>query len=134
MDSKFDSTSRLRTLQGGWHADASIGGDNKGPDIVWSETIKKEARGIEDFDLGEVQAVEPHFVKTEKGVVKRETFYLPRVCAEAFDGSTLWFVVTSEHAETEFRRDTPPTEEEYAKYLFLDRHRYLLAYGRGITE
>ncbi len=78
--------------------------------------MKKEARGLDAFDLGEVHAVEPHYVKTQKGMLKRETFYLPRDLAEAFDGSTLWFRVAPGQAEAEFRRETPPTEEEYNKY------------------
>jgi len=84
--------------------------------IMWSETVKKEARGFNAFDLGEVQAVEPHYVKTKKGALNRETFYIPRDLAEAFDGSTLWFSVTPAQAETEFRRKRPPTEEEFARY------------------
>ncbi len=89
---------------------------NKSTTIMWSETLKKEARGLDTLDLGEVQAVEPYYVKTERGVLKRETFYLPRDLAEAFDGSTLWFGITAAQAEREFRRDVPPTEEEYMKY------------------
>jgi len=84
-------------------------------DIVWGQTIKKETRGLDAFDLGEVQAVAPHYVRTEKGLFNKETFYLPRDLAEVFDGSTLWFRIAPELAE-EFRRDAPPTEEEYARY------------------
>jgi len=84
-------------------------------DIVWSRTVKKESRGLDAFDFGEVQAVAPHYVKTEKGLFNKETFYLPRDLAEVFDGSTLWFRIAPERAE-EFRRETPPTGVEYAKY------------------
>ncbi len=72
--------------------------ENRGPAFLWSETIKKEARGLDAFDLGEVRAVRPKYVKTQKGVLRRETFYLPRELAEAFDGSTLWFRVAPEEA------------------------------------
>jgi hypothetical protein len=83
---------------------------------MWSQTIRKEAKGLDAFDLGEVQAVAPHYVKTEKGLFNKEIFYLPRDLAEVFDGSTLWFRIAQDQAEAEFRREAPPTAEEYAKY------------------
>ena len=83
---------------------------------MWSKAMKKEARGLEACDLGEVQAVEPHYVKTLRGrFLKRETFYLPRGLAEAFDGSTVWFRIEASEAE-EFKRSAPPSEKEYAMY------------------
>ena len=38
-------------------------------DIEWDEIIKKEARGINDADLGEVQEVTTNSVITKKGLV-----------------------------------------------------------------
>ena len=37
--------------------------------IPWDEVIKKEARGIDDYDLGEVQQVTSEHVITQKGIV-----------------------------------------------------------------
>jgi len=46
--------------------------------INWDEIIKKEARGIEDYDLGEVAAVEGETVVTKKGILDKDKFYLPK--------------------------------------------------------
>jgi len=62
-----------------------------------------------------VEAVEPHYVQTAKGLVQKEKFFLPRDLAVDFDGSTLWFNLEA-GVEDRFRRATPPTEEEYAIY------------------
>ena len=35
-------------------------------DFPWKETIKKEARGINDEDLGEVQEVQGNYVLVQK--------------------------------------------------------------------
>ena len=43
----------------------------------WEDIVKKEARGINDYDLGEVHEVEPEVVVTKKGVVDKDKFYLP---------------------------------------------------------
>jgi hypothetical protein len=72
--------------------------------INWDEAIKKEARGINDYDLGEVHAVEADTVVTKKGVLDKDKFYLPKNLVEAFDGNKLIFKVTKEDAQT-YRRD-----------------------------
>lgn len=68
--------------------------------IDWDNVIKKEARGINDFDLGEVQEVNSEQVITKKGIVDKERFYLPRNKVNRFDGDKLWFEVTKEDSET----------------------------------
>ena len=72
--------------------------------INWDEVIKKEARGIEDYDLGEVHEIQADIVVTKKGVVDKDKFYLPKNLVEAYDGHKLRFRVTKEEAQT-FRRD-----------------------------
>ena len=41
--------------------------DTPANEIPWDEIIKKEARGIDDADLGEVQEVNSDNVVTQKG-------------------------------------------------------------------
>ena len=68
--------------------------------IDWETVIKKEARGINEFDLGEVQEVNGEQVITKKGIVDKDKFYLPKSKANRFDGDKLWFEITKEDAET----------------------------------
>ncbi|MGB8101662.1 MAG: hypothetical protein WCE96_08295 [Nitrososphaeraceae archaeon] len=72
--------------------------------INWDEVIKKEARGTEDYDLGEVYEIQADTVVTKKGVLDKDKFYLPKNLVEAYDGHKLRFSVTKEEAQT-FRRD-----------------------------
>ncbi len=65
--------------------------------------IKKEARRINDYDLGEVQAMEAETVVTKKGVLDKDKFYLPKNLVEAYDGHNLRFRITKEEAQ--YRRD-----------------------------
>ncbi|HKQ21557.1 MAG TPA: hypothetical protein VJS91_05930 [Nitrososphaeraceae archaeon] len=83
--------------------------------IDWDNVIKKEARGINDFDLGEVQEVNPEQVITKKGVVDKERFYLPRNKVNRFDGDKLWFEVTKEDAETYKHTETINWDEVIKK-------------------
>ena len=48
--------------------------------IDWDKVIKKEARGLDDYDLGEVQELNDQFVITKKGVVDKDKFYTQKVC------------------------------------------------------
>jgi hypothetical protein len=36
--------------------------------IDWNNVIKKEARGLDDYDLGEVQEVDEKYVISKKGL------------------------------------------------------------------
>ena len=89
--------------------------------IDWNDVIKKEARGTDDADLGEVQEVGRHYVMTQKGVINREKFYIPKYMVEGYDGDTLWFNITEEQFSG-FMRDSPPEYDEYSKFRTPNMH------------
>ena len=64
--------------------------------INWDDVIKKEARGLDDADLGEVQEVINDNVITQKGVVSKDRYYLPKSLLSRFDGNKLWFNITKD--------------------------------------
>ena len=60
-------------------------------DINWNDVIKKEARGINNEDFGEVQDIQGQFVLVQKGIVNKENFYIPKDLVESYDGYVLKF-------------------------------------------
>ena len=74
----------------------------------WNEVIKKEVRGLNDADLGEVQEVHETIVVTEKGSINKEKFYLPKSITHGYNGRTLIFDITEEEAKRKFM--TEPTK------------------------
>ena len=68
------------------------------------EIIKKEARGLGDANLGEVQEVTGEFIVTQKGTVDKEKFYIPINLVDHFDGSTVFFTISEEEAK-QYKRD-----------------------------
>ena len=80
--------------------------------INWDDVIKKEARGIDDADLGKVQGLSEPFVFTQRGTLNKEKFYIPKSLVEGYDGVTLRFHVTEEEAKNMYMRDSPPSDEE----------------------
>ncbi len=79
--------------------------------IRWDEVIKKEARGIDDYDLGEVQQVTPEYVLTQKGLVNMKWFQIPKELAQEFDGNKLVLRVTEQEANDLYIKDEPQSEE-----------------------
>src|ERR671914_306430 len=71
-------------------------------DIPWNETIKKEARGIDDADFGEIQSVDPEYVITQKGIIDKEIFSFPTSLVQEYDGNRVLFKVTEEEARNSY--------------------------------
>jgi uncharacterized protein (TIGR02271 family) len=71
-------------------------------EIPWNDTIKKEARGIDDADFGEIQHVDPEYVITQKGIVDQEFFSFPIKLAQYYDGNAVIFKVTEEEARNSY--------------------------------
>ncbi|MGZ5470739.1 MAG: YsnF/AvaK domain-containing protein [Nitrososphaeraceae archaeon] len=80
------------------------------PTIDWNDVIKKEARGINDEDLGEVQLVEDNYVLVQRGIINKEKFYIPKDQAESYDGD----VLKSKFSEQELSQyqDEPPSTRD----------------------
>ena len=64
--------------------------------IEWNDVLKKEARGIDNEDLGEVQEVQGNYVLVQKGIINKEKFYIPKDQAESYDGDVLRFKISQE--------------------------------------
>ena len=77
-----------------------------GPVTDWNEVIKKEARGLNDADLGEVQEVNDNYVLTQRGTISKEKFYLPKSIPHGYNGHILLFDITEEDAKAKFIVDT----------------------------
>ncbi len=75
---------------------------SKFDEIPWNEIIKKEARGIDDADFGEIQSVDPEYVLTQKGIIDKEFFSFPKNLAQGYDGDRIWFKVTEEEARNSY--------------------------------
>jgi len=75
-------------------------------DIDWNDVIKKEARGNNDEDFGEVQDIEGNYILVQKGLINQEKFYIPKDQAESYDGDVLRFRI-SEQELSQFQHEPP---------------------------
>jgi hypothetical protein len=76
--------------------------------IEWNDVIRKEARGINDEDLGAVQEVSNGFIVLQKGIINKEKFFIPKDKAESFDGKILRFNVSKDEISNNYQRDPYP--------------------------
>jgi uncharacterized protein (TIGR02271 family) len=89
---------------------------NTNESIALDDVTKKEARGaVDDSDFGEVQEVGQHYVLTQKGMVSKEKFYIPKYSVQGFDGDTLWFNASQDQLQG-WKRESPPDDNEYSDY------------------
>lgn len=89
---------------------------NTNKSISWDNVIKKESRGaVDDSDFGEVQELGQNYVQTQKGMVSKQKYYIPKYLVQGFDGSTLWFNASESDLEG-WKRDSPPDYNDYNRY------------------
>ncbi len=79
--------------------------------IPWNEIIKKDARGINDADLGKIQEVGSDSILTKKGIINTKLFDIPRNLVKNYDGDVVYFKITEEEAMNSYMRKE---EEEYS--------------------
>jgi uncharacterized protein (TIGR02271 family) len=104
--------------------------------IDWNDVTKKEARGSNDEDLGEVQEVGPNYVLVQKGMINKEKFYIPKDMAESYDGNVLHFRISKEDAESRYMTDSPPapsTQERTTTPSSMPRQRQQQTEGQEET-
>jgi hypothetical protein len=71
---------------------------------AWHKVLKKVAFGIDNCDLGKVQQVGTDIIVTEKGIVNKKRYCIPKNFIAGFDGYTIYFKITKAD-EKRFRRD-----------------------------
>jgi hypothetical protein len=68
------------------------------------DIINKEAKGTDDFNLGEVKEVSDEYVITEKGIIDKDRFYIPKKSIIHINGHHVWFKITEKEAK-QYKKD-----------------------------
>ena len=80
--------------------------------IDWVDVIKKEARGLNDADFGEVQEVSNGLVLTQRGIVNKELFSFPQSAVDSYDGMVLKFNISEIEAIEKYKKLFEPRPVE----------------------
>jgi hypothetical protein len=64
------------------------------------DIIKKEARGLgDDADFGEVLEVGVEYIVTQKGILDKDKYHLPKNLVDRFEDGIVYFRITNEEAK-----------------------------------
>jgi hypothetical protein len=64
------------------------------------DIIKKEARGLgDDADFGEIQEIGVEYIVTQKGILDKDKYYIPKNLVDRFNDGIVYFRVTAEQAK-----------------------------------
>ena len=64
------------------------------------DIVKKEARGLgEDTDFGEVQEVGVKYIVTQKGILDKDKYYIPKNLVDRFEDGIVYFRITNEETK-----------------------------------
>ena len=77
--------------------------------IDWNDVVKKEARGLNDENFGEVQEVSNGFVFVQKGIINKEKFFIPQDKVESYNGDVLRFGISYSEALSTYQGESYPT-------------------------
>lgn len=92
---------------------------NNGDNIDWNNIVKKEAIGLNGEDLGEVLEVGKNHIVTQKGIINRKRYYLPKKSVSSFDGSVLKLNMT--HNDLDGYKETDGLKfDEYSSFKSSD--------------
>ena len=94
--------------------------------IDWNDVIKKEVRGNNDEDFGEVQDIQGNYVLVQKGIIDKEKYYIPKDQAESYDGDVLRFRISKEDLD-QYQHEPPSTWDS-------DSAQETTTYERDTTE
>lgn len=67
--------------------------------IRWENVVKKEAIGMDKCDLGKVQQIKDDSIITEKDIINKKRYFLPKKLIDKFNGNILYFKILKAEAK-----------------------------------
>jgi len=86
-----------------------------GPTRVWKTLNGRNVKSNDGKDLGEIEKISKDYLLLQKGKVRKHRFWIPKYIADAFDGKTLWLLLSEEEVRGKYQYGKePPTGEKYS--------------------
>ncbi len=95
---------------------------NNNSNIDWSSVVKKEAIGNDGLDLGEVHDVGETYIITQRGLINRKRYHIPKSAAESFDGDILKLRVSESELES-YEQTEDQKFDDYSTFKASDMSR-----------
>ena len=87
-----------------------------GPTTLWKTLKNRDVKTNDGKDLGEIKDISDNYIHVEKGTIHKESFWIPKYIADAFDGKTLWLLIDEEGLRDKYQYGKePPPGDQYTK-------------------
>ena len=90
--------------------------NKSGPTTLWKTLKGRDVKTNDGKDLGEIKDISDNYIHVEKGTIHKESFWIPKYIADAFDGKILWLLIDEEGLREKYQygKETPQGDQ-YAK-------------------
>ena len=90
--------------------------NKSGPTTLWKTLKNRHVKTNDGKDLGEIKNISDNYIHVKKGTILKESFWIPKHIADAFDGKTLWLLIDEEGLRGKYQYGKePPPGHQYAK-------------------
>jgi hypothetical protein len=93
-----------------------------GPSVLWNVLEGKKVKTGDGKELGEITEFSENYIRVEKGALRKENYWIPKYVADAYDGHTLWLLISEEEVLERFKYGgdeeelkKPPSSEQYTR-------------------
>ena len=80
-----------------------------GPTRIWRTLKGKDVKSNDGKDLGEIKDISENYIHVEKGIIYKESFWIPKYLADAHDGKTLWLLMDEEELRGKYQYGKEPS-------------------------
>jgi len=84
-----------------------------GPTVLWSEIKDKKVKSNDGKTLGRIEKISQNHFKIEKGRIRKNSFWVLKKLADAYDGKYVW--LSSDEAQIHdkfFYGEEPPESDQ----------------------
>ena len=87
-----------------------------GPTRIWKTLNGMKVKSNDGKDLGKIKKISKNYLLLQKGKVRKHRFWIPKYIADAFDGKTLWLLLSEEEVRGKYQYGKePPAGESIQK-------------------
>jgi len=98
--------------------------ENNKNNVDWDNIVKKEAIGLNGEDLGEVLEVRKNHIVTQKGILNKKRYYLPKKAISSFDGTILKVNMTNNDLD-QYKGNGDQLFDDYSSFKSSDMSKEL---------
>ncbi|MGC2575527.1 MAG: hypothetical protein WA364_28810, partial [Candidatus Nitrosopolaris sp.] len=87
-----------------------------GPTRIRGTLKGREVKSNDGKDLGKINDVCENYIHVEKGILHKDSFWIPKYVADAYDGKSLWLLIGEEELRGKYQYGKkPPQMNQFTK-------------------